>query len=599
LIFFSSQKIGKILPIFGILFENTCFAIVTFSVKIKKIEGNFMQLKLLRIFVFILILGGFCLGWGYFAFAKSWDFEKWVSDITINPDATFLVREMQTVNFSGSFTWLKRDIAIKRFKKISNIAVYDENGRRLSGNEVEISRGIGNVSVKINMQATDEQRTWTIEYKISGGIGFFKDYDELYWNAISGTRDVPIKSVEVFVHLPQKVAKDQLRQKLFIGAARSQNESRDFEILEDDTLHYQGQDIAPYTDFTIVAGWPRGIVHQDWWTIISPYFWILIPIITFILLFLKWWKSGRDPKMKGTVIPQYEPPKEMTPGEMGVLIREKMEVKDISATLVDLARRGYLKILEQEKHNFISSSKTYNFILQKRFQSDTNLKEHEKLILSNIFSSGEEVSLDDLKNNFYRHIPSIDNVISQEVTMDGYFTQDPEKEVKKYVAFGVFLLFLGGFLLFYFHQIMAGIVISLSGILVIIFGHFMPARTAKGTEVKWQTLGFKMFLSVAERFHLKANVDPRMFEKYLSFAMVLGVEKQWADRFADIYIEPPDWYVPLAGWTAFSLGDFSDNLSSMSNSFSSVLSSSPSSSSGFGGGGFAGGGGGGGGSSAG
>lgn len=559
-----------------------------------------MQFKLLKFFVFILILGGFCFGFGHFVFAKSWDFEKWVSDITVNPDSTFVVRETQTVNFSGSFTWLKRDIAIKRFKKISDIAVYDSEGRKLSAGEVEISRGVGNVSVKINTQAQDEQKTWTIEYKIHGGVGFFKDYDELYWNAISSARDVPIKSVEVFVHLPQKAPESELKQRLFVGAVGSQNEVQNFNVLEDGTSHYWGKDIAPNTEFTIVAGWPKGIVKRDLWLALSPYLWSLIPIVTFSLLFFKWWKSGRDPKMKGTVIPQYEPPSKMTPAEMGVLVREKVEMKDISATMVDLARRGYLKIAEAEKKGIFTNSRTYNFTRQKDFGSNPALKEHERLILNGVLGDQEQVSLEDLENKFYRHITGIKNAVLDEITQDGYFKQNPSRVMQKYIVWGTLLIVLGGVGSFlYSNEFLPPFAVSLSGIFLIIFGRFMPAKTKKGAEAKWQTLGFKMFLSVAERFRLKANVDPRMFEKYLAFAMVLGVEGKWANRFADIYTEPPDWYTPLSAWTAFSLVNFSSNISSMSNSFSSVLSSSPSSSSGFGGGGGAGGGGGGGGSSAG
>lgn len=532
--------------------------------------------------------------------AKSWDFEKWVSDITVNPDSTFVVRETQIVNFQGSFTWLKRDITLKRFKKISDIAVYDSEGRKLGAGEVEISRGVGNVGVKINTEAQDEQKTWTIEYKIYGGIGFFKDYDELYWNAISSARDVPIKSVEVFVRLPQEVPANQIKQRLFTGTAGSKNESQDFEVLENGVLHYKGQNISPYEDFTIVASWPKGIVRQSWWTTYAFYFWFLIPVVTFSLLFFKWWKSGRDPKMKETIIPQYEPPSEMTPAEMGVLVREKVEMKDISATLVDLARRGYLKIVEAEKKGIFTTSRTYNFVRQKDFRSDSTLKEHERLILDGVLGDQEQVSLEDLENKFYRYITGIKNAVLDEVVQAGYFKQNPSRVMQKYIVGGILLLVLGGVGSFlYSSELLPPFAVSLAGIFLIIFGRFMPAKTQKGAEAKWQTLGFKMFLSVAERFRLKANVDPKMFEKYLAFAMVLGVEEKWANRFADIYTEPPDWYTPASVWTAFSLINFSSNISSMSNSFSSVLSSSPSSSSGFGGGGGAGGGGGGGGSSAG
>jgi len=535
----------------------------------------------------------------FFVQAKSWHFEKWVSDITINPDSTFTVRETQTIDFQGAFTWLQRDIAIKRFKKISEITVYDETGRKLAIGEVEISRGLSKVSVKINFNAQNEKRTWIIAYKISGGIGFFKDYDELYWNAVSEDRDVLIDQVEVLVRLPQSVPSENLQQRLFVGPAGSKNETKNFGILDNGALRYFGKKIAPGENFTIVAGWPKGIVARDFWGEFGQYFWFILPLGAFVFLFQRWRKTGRDPKMKGTIIPQYGPPDQITPAEMGALVHEKFAIKDISATLVDLARRGYLKIAEIEKRGIFSSSRAYQFTLQKDFSSDSNLKEHERLILAGVFGVAREVSLEDLENKFYRQIPKIRNAVLQAVAASGYFKQNPARVIQKYVALGMAILVSSGIIFYYLTQFIPALTVGLTGLLIILFGRFMPARTKEGADALWQTLGFKMYLSVAERFRLQANVDPKIFEKYLAYAMVLGVERAWANRFANIYRQPPDWYAPINAWTAFSLINFSNNLSAMSDSFSSAFAASPSSSSGFGGGGFSGGGGGGGGSSAG
>ncbi|MDP2918525.1 MAG: DUF2207 domain-containing protein [bacterium] len=553
------------------------------------------KLKSLKFFiVFALFL---CLP--FFAQAKSWHFEKWLSEITVNQDSTFTVAETQTVDFQGSFTWIQRDIAIKRFKKISEIAVYDEDGVKLAPGATEISRGIGKVSVKINFEARDEKKTWTIAYKISGGIGFFRDYDELYWNAVSEDRNVAIDVVEVLVRLPQSVSAENLKQRLFVGPAGSKDETGDFEILDHGVLRYFGKNIAPYENFTIAAGWPKGIVARDFWGEFGQYFWFILPVAAFIFLFNRWMKVGRDPKMKGTIVPHYAPPEGISPAEMGALIHEKFAVRDISASLVDLARRGYLKIREIEKRGILTTSRSYQFTLRKDFLSDNNLKAHEQLILQAVFGGADQVSLEDLENKFYREIPPIRNAVLQSVVAKGYFKQNPSRVIQKYIALGIAVLVLAGIAFYYLAQFLPSLAIGLAGILIVIFGRFMPARTEKGAEAAWQTLGFKMYLSVAERFRLQANVDPKTFEKYLAYAMVLGVERAWAKRFADIYREPPDWYMPVNAWTAFSLASFSSDLSTMSNSFSSVLSSSPSSSSGFGGGGFSGGGGGGGGSSAG
>src|SRR2546426_6980179 len=87
-----------------------------------------------------------------------------------------------------------------------------------------------------------------------------------------------------------------------------------------------------------------------------------------------------------------------------------------------------------------------------------------------------------------------------------------------------------------------------------------------------------------------------MFEKFLPFAMALGVEKKWAGAFQDIYREPPEWYRGSYGPNFYTMG-FVHDMDQMTTRAGSVLSSAPRSSggSGFGGGGGSGGGFGGGG----
>jgi uncharacterized membrane protein len=113
-------------------------------------------------------------------------------------------------------------------------------------------------------------------------------------------------------------------------------------------------------------------------------------------------------------------------------------------------------------------------------------------------------------------------------------------------------------------------------------------------------LGFQEFLSRVEADRIERTVKtPEMFEKYLPFAMALGVEDNWAKAFEGIYTQPPQWYTGPAGVHTFRPSTFTSNLGAMSSQAASVMASAPRSSGGSGfsggssGGGFGGGGGGG------
>jgi uncharacterized membrane protein len=158
---------------------------------------------------------------------------------------------------------------------------------------------------------------------------------------------------------------------------------------------------------------------------------------------------------------------------------------------------------------------------------------------------------------------------------------------------GIFIAFWLGFMAFS---------VLISGLILIIFSRFMPRRSQHGAETLEEILGFKLFLSVTEeerlKFHNAPAKNPEMFEKFLPYAMIFGVEKEWAKQFEDMYKTPPSWYE--GDFTTFSALYLVTNLSSLSSAATSTITSRPGGGagggmSGFGGGGFSGGGFGGGG----
>lgn len=609
---------------------------------------------------------------------KWWDFEKWFVDIKINEDSTFLVRETQTFNFHGNFHWTQRYIPKNRLRAISDVKVFDENGRELSSPEAEISEDTNQVNIKLNFDFTDTEMTRTFEYKVHGGLGYFEDYDELYWNAVSENRDVPIREVEVLVHLPTEVPVSDLRQTLYVGATGDQATLENYEIISGKIFKFWGRNIPAYENFTIVAGWPKGIIFSagvlkvnsepegavvildgrktslrtpavleenyeislgehkigiekfGWQTegekekniqletgkIITTDFklkkttWFyvldklvyLIPILVGILLFKKYQNA---PKLKKTIIAQYDPPENLSPAEMGGLVYNRVRSKDFTATLVDLAYRGYLKIVEREEKIFWSKTKKYSLVKKKEFVGDSSLAAYESEFLKSIFGSAETVELSDLKSetSFMKTIAKLPKeILGKLVKEKGYFSSKPiAREMGFLLALfvaGIFISMVVALFPNFSFSILMAIIISL-GLWFIYLIIKPPPLTEKGIEAKWHALGFREYLQVAERFRLGV-LTPETFEKYLSYAMVFGVEKKWAERFADIYKTQPDWYESGAPISGFNSVIFTNALSGMTTSVNSAINySSPSGSSGFGGGGGAGGGGGGGGSSAG
>ena len=423
---------------------------------------------------------------------------------------------------------------------------------------------------------------------------------------------MPMDSVHARVVLPDGV--EPTRTAAYTGAfgstgAEARVEKRgnvvDFTLL---------RPLYAYEGVTIGVGWPAGHISsrpsETQERLAEMFQWspLLLPFIVFFLVFKAWKKRGRDPK-EGSIVARYEPLEGSSPAELGTLVDNSADMDDITATLVDLAVRGFVHIEEITESHLLGLSKSTDYIIHiLRDQSQwTGLKPHEEYYLtklSDLAPIGEsEVKVSDLRNKFYGALPKIRDAIYDSLVAKGYYLERPDKVKGKWFGLAVVTAFVGiglGVLaaklmwvtISPFALIAAGV---LSAVIVFVFAQIMPARTIAGARGREAALGFKEFLSRVESERYKAMItSPEMFERFLPFAMAFGVADKWARAFENIYREPPTWYSGGSG--QFNTINFANSIGHMSSAAASSMSSSPGSS-GSGGGGSSGGGSGGGGGS--
>lgn len=550
--------------------------------------------KLLGLFAILLFLF-----WPQNVSAKSYYYKNVQVKVFINPDSTFDVEEWQTFSFNGPFTYAYRDIELKRLESISDISVWDAStNSSLPSNQVEITKSFNSANIKWYYNLTNAEHTWIVKYKVHGGLGNFKNYDELYWNAIWGERDATVQTAEVLVYFPKAIEKDNFMQKMFIGGSGSTNQSQNFQVVDEETLRYEADNIMPGEIVTIVAGFPKGIVSENPFSAkvflykLLLYAGIFLPLAIILAMVYLWWKNGRDKGTARSIAPEFSPPSKLTPAEVGVLSDEKADQRDLTATIIDLAVKGYLRITKIEKRS-IFQKENYRFDLLKDYNK--GISENESFVLNSLFSftHSKTVTTEQLKDNFYVYIDDINKRFYGRVYDLGFFEKNPQKVRLKYIIYGIVISCLGTFFFGLVSLLLSALVMAfgliLTGIFVIILGYFMPAKTEKGRRELEKWLGFKMFLEKTEKFKLKDSVNQKTFESFLPYAIVFGVEKQWANRFFDLKFSQPSWYVSPVYVANFS--GFTSSLSSSMSSVSASIATSPSSSSGFGGGGGGGGGG--------
>ncbi len=546
--------------------------------------------------------------------------------ITVNLDSSVTVTETivydsEAVEKHGIF----RDITPKNAKgeamKIQDVSVLDATGAPYQWQQ---QRNNGDIRLKIgdpNATFTGE-KTYVVSYTTTNAVSFLDEYDEIYWNATGNNWPFGIQQVTASVVLPDGAT--VLQQACYVGVTGSTTR-----CVPDNS--FTASNLSAGEGLTIAVGFPKGIV-----AVATPTFWekyivlivaILLPLAVFVYCFLRWKKYGKDPKGSAVIIPQYDVPDELTPFEVSVLIYEKFRAKDIAAEIIYLATLGYIKINQSEQKIVGLEYREYTLTLLKKFDELSN--PFDRTLLTTIFRDiqiGSVVALKSLQKKFYTNTPTISSLIRESVLLKGYYSYLPKANMQGsrwsfslifIVVFYFALIWktvLGGALITIrfgadtpftiganFNNSNAVLVIFLSVCLsIIIFSLFkklMPAKTIKGITTKEYILGLKQYLQIAEKdrlqFHHAPEKNPKVFEKLLPYAMILGVEETWAKEFEEIYTTPPSWYEG-ADANSFNPIVFVHAISRFSLATTSSLTSTPSGS-GSGGGGSSGGGGGGGG----
>jgi Predicted membrane protein (DUF2207) C-terminal domain/Predicted membrane protein (DUF2207) N-terminal domain len=556
--------------------------------------------------------------------AKSWRITDFHDTISISQNGSARVNERMTIQFEGEWHGIHRTIPIEYpgphgtnyTLLLRIISITDGNGSNLKY-ESHTSNGFRDLKIYIP-DAVDATKVVQIEYAAKNGIRYFDSYDEFYWNVTGNDWPVPIDHASALIGFPEG-AGGSLRAQAFTGAYGSAGHEATAEVNGAQTTFETTAPLPMRGGLTVDVYIPKGILTEP--SALTRLVWFLgsnaiifLPFATLGVMFMVWHRWGRDPDPGMSVAPMYEPPKNISPAEAGTLIDDTIHPRDITSTLVDLAVRGYVKIEEKDEKGLVFHHKDYVFHLMKPREEWKDLVPHERVMLENIYAGGgTETQLSSLKNHFYTALPLIRTDIMSSLRNKGMYLLDPESAPGYSVGAAVVILIpfalaqFTGYINF-FNSIGSLIVaVLISAVIWWLFARQMTAKTLQGGRTRVAILGFQEFMNRVEADRLK-RMPPDTFEKFLPYAMALGVEHTWAQKFAGIIQNPPQWYVSP---TPYAMGGFNpifftSSMHAMSSDMHQVFVSAPRSSStgsgwsggGGGGGGFSGGGFGGGGGSA-
>lgn len=542
------------------------------------------------------------------------------ADLTVRPDADLVVEERIDVDFLEPRHGIYRTIPVNYTDPLGysyslGLRVLDLTDGEGRAHKFVVQHAGRYIKVRIgDPHRTVEGRVrYVLRYRVRDALGHFAQHDEIYWNVTGNEWNAAIERASATVHLPAPLPPDSLQAEAFVGRFGSRERNTTISMPQPGTIAFvANRSFESLEGLTIAVAWPRGHVAAPGAARRTMRFladnWVLLaPVAVFAGLWLRYRRRGVDLPAPASVMVRYEPPPGVTPGEIGTLVDERVDLRDITATLVNLAVRGHLVIRVERREILLGLTHRDETIFERARKDFTGLLPHEVALLTGLFSSGDVVEASDLKERFYKHLPGIRTSLYNRLVKTGQFTSHPGSVRTRYVLLGIaagIVVFVVGLLSVKFrggifpHAIAAPLVSAgASAAVFFAFAPAMPRRTASGARLRAWARGFEEFIDRVESEKLERDRARNVFESLLPYAMALGVAARWARRFEGLYDQPPAWFLGGSPGAMFSTTAFHQTLTSAMDRAGSTMTAAPrsSGSSGVGGGGSSGGGGGGGG----
>jgi hypothetical protein len=436
--------------------------------------------------------------------------------------------------------------------------------------------------------------SYRLTYRTDRQIGFFDDYDELYWNVTGSSWSFPIERARAVVELPPGA--EVLQRAAYTGPQGATGSDVTMGRAGGGSISFATtRTLDPGEGLTVAVAWPKGFVHepslsQQAGFLLRGNASLLAALVGLGLLtiyyLLTWLRVGRDPP-SGTIIPLFAPPRGFTPAAVRFVMRMGYDHKVFAAAVVIMAVKGYLTISEDGDGDFT---------LKKTGEPEAKLSAGEKKLAKELFRSDREV---ELKTANHARVGGALKALK--TSLRGDFEKLHFARNRRYLVPGVILsllalgaivasagdeetalfmtVWLGGWTAgcyFLITRVLmswrggsraaavgatlfaapfiagevaglglfaqatspaAGAVFLVILLVNVLFYHLLKAPTVAGRRVMDQIEGFKLYLTVAEGERLAAfdppEKTPELFEKYLPYALALDVENEWSEQFAE------------------------------------------------------------------
>ena len=459
---------------------------------------------------------------------------EYQSDILIHADGNLLVTETIRVRAEGEnirrgiyrdFPTSYKDRFGNQYNVDLNVLEVKRNGDPEKFHTQDRSNGVRIYIGSQNRIIGNGIHEYQLRYRTNRQLGFFEDFDELYWNVTGNGWIFPIDHVRARIELPAPVESAYLKTDFYTGAQGAKGRNARSDISNTRTIVFEStRGLLPYEGMTVVLSWPKGIVHEPTNPERIAYFLedngsalvLLLGLLAPLGWYLwAWNRYGRDPE-KGVIIPRFRPPMGLTPAGCNYVLNMSFGKQAFAAAVVSLGVKGYLEIVEDDDDFTLRKTTVRGRILGKASSG-------ENAVLESLFENGSEIKLDQ-KN--YRDFVKARSKLK--VAMKSEHLNRVFKLNSIYAVPGVIMTIVAAVIA----ATMEGgpavwIPFAVMSVAIhLLFLFLLRKPTLAGRRIMDEIEGFKMYLDTAEQDRLdrmkSPQLTPDVFESFLPFAFALS-----------------------------------------------------------------------------
>ncbi|WP_328524151.1 DUF2207 domain-containing protein [Kribbella sp. NBC_00359] len=424
-------------------------------------------------------------------------------------------------------------------------------------------------------------------YTVKGAVAKTLNGTEVRFAPLTGI-NLPVTQANILFSTPEVS-----HVSCFAGAIDSNTPCTLAQIGETSGPTFQQQMLPPGNTVRMVIGFPEGEIaansiveyrktfkrafSTDTAQLLTALAILLLGVIALLVLYRL---RGRDRVDPRRVVPaslfslgtdtriDFSPPSDLRPGEVGTLIDERIDPVDVTATIIDLAVRGHITIIELE-HETEYARPDWELRRVSNAPSE-ELQRYENVLIRAIFGDSDSVLVSELGRQVRANLAQVQDALYDGVVKRGWFNERPDRTRSLWATIGIVITVLGVALTVVLALLstwgLVGLAVTLVGIGLIVVGRYMPAKAPAAGRVLGQVAAIRGELLEMDVSELPVDQHAELCSRALPYAVVLGGSERWIDALVATDSTPDEedegftWYRGPRGWHLQYLPDSLRNL---------------------------------------